>query len=86
MNWIGSAIAMTMATPAQAANAEQILVPRFDQIGDRLVRSDVSSMIGDAYFRDGNFEKAREMYEMSMSIFSLPKYVNLNAQEGMLGM
>jgi hypothetical protein len=86
VNWIGMGTAMAMASPHQAQRIEAMLLPKIDQIGDRLVRSDVAAMVGDAYFRDGQFARARQMYELSMSIFSLPKFANTHAQEGMLGM
>ena len=86
VGWVGIGFAMTMVSPQQAAQAEEILMPRLEQIGDRLVRSDVTSMVGDAYFRDGDFSRARELYERSMKTFSLPKYANIHAQEGVLGL
>lgn len=86
VNWIGIGTAMSMTSPHQPERIEEMLMPRLHQVSDRLLRSDVASLIGDAYFRDGQFGKARDMYKLSISIFSLPKYVNAHAQEGMLGM
>jgi hypothetical protein len=51
-----------------------------------MVNSDFSSLIADAYFVTGDMERAREFYSRAMDTFDLPKYVNLHAQKGMLGM
>jgi hypothetical protein len=86
VNWIGTGFAMAMASPHPADRIDRMMLPRVDQIGDRLVRSDIISLVGDTYFRDGQFDRARDMYQRSMKVFSLPKYVNVHAQEGLLGM
>jgi len=86
LEWAGVGIAMAMASPHQAERIEEWILPKMVQIGDRFVRADMASLVGDAYFLDGQFVKARQLYEQSRSIFSFPKYVNIHAQEGMLGM
>jgi tetratricopeptide (TPR) repeat protein len=55
-------------------------------VGDCFVSSDVASALGDAYFAIGEFDRARDMYSEAKRLFDLPKYVNLHAQEGRLGM
>jgi Flp pilus assembly protein TadD len=55
-------------------------------VGDCFVGSDFASALGDAYFETGDFDRARVMYTKAMDLFHLPKYVNLHAQEGRLGM
>jgi hypothetical protein len=56
------------------------------EVGDCFVGSDFASALGDAYFETGDFDRARVMYTKAMDLFHLPKYVNLHAQEGRLGM
>jgi len=56
------------------------------RLGDRMLLSDIDSMIGDAYFDAGRFEEAREHYAASMETYSLPRTVNPHALEGLLGM
>lgn len=84
-HWIAQNTTALAANPARADEMEQQLLPRLVQVGDRMVNSDVASMIGDAYFNTGNFHKARAMYDRSIANFHLPKYANLHAQEGRLG-
>lgn len=84
--WIGAGTAMAVSTPERASQIEEEFLPKLDQIGDRLVRCDLAALVGDAYFETGNFARARKMYDLSLSIFNLPKLVNSHAQEGMLGM
>ena len=62
------------------------LVPRLAQVGDRMVNSDFSLLIADAYFVTGDMERAREFYSRAMDTFDLPKYVNLHAQKRHVGM
>jgi tetratricopeptide (TPR) repeat protein len=74
------------AAPARAAEMKDRLLPWLVQVGDRLVNSDFSSVIADAYFDTGDLGEARDMYDHAMKTFDLPKYVNLHAQKGLLGM
>lgn len=85
-HWIAQNTTALAANPSRADEMEQELLPRLKQVGDRMVNSDVASMIGDAYFNKGEFHKARAMYDRSIANFHLPKYANLHAQEGRLGM
>jgi hypothetical protein len=84
--WIAGTAALLAADPKRAREMEDQLLPRLKQIGDRMVSSDFSSLIADAYFVTGDLERARDMYDRSMDTFDLPKYVNLHAQKGLLGM
>jgi tetratricopeptide (TPR) repeat protein len=84
--WLGEAVTILAADPSRAAEAREKVLPRVNQIGDCFVSSDFASMLGDAYFEAGEFHEAREMYSEAMRLFHLPKYVNLHAQEGRLGM
>jgi tetratricopeptide (TPR) repeat protein len=84
--WIGQAVTILAADPQRAAEVRQMLLPRLNQIGDCFVSCDFASLLGDAYFENGEFVDAREMYSEAMDLFNLPKYVNLHAQEGRLGM
>ncbi len=85
-NWLGIGVAMSMASPHQPARIEEWLLTRIEDVGDRLIRADAYAMVGDAYFSQGEFIKARDLYQQSRDTFSLPKYVNIHAQEGMLGL
>jgi hypothetical protein len=84
--WIADTSTVLAAAPGRAHEMEDKLVPRLAQVGDRMVNSDFSSLIADAYFVTGDMERAREFYSRAMDTFDLPKYVNLHAQKGMLGM
>jgi tetratricopeptide (TPR) repeat protein len=84
--WIGEAVTILAADPTRAADAREKVLPRINQIGDCFVSSDFATMLGDAYFEAGEFHEARDMYTEAMRLFHLPKYVNLHAQEGRLGM
>ncbi len=84
--WIAETSAILAASPKKARELEDRLVQRLPQVGDRMVKSDFSSLIADAYFVTGDLERARDFYARAMSTFDLPKYVNLHAQKGMLGM
>jgi hypothetical protein len=74
------------AAPKRASELKDQLMPWLVQVGDRLVNADFSSVVADAYFDDGNLQQAREMYNHALDTFDLPKYVNLHAQKGLLGM
>ena len=84
--WIADTSTVLAAAPGRAHEMQDKLVPRLAQVGDRMVNSDFSSLIADAYFVTGDMERAREFYSRAMETFDLPKYVNLHAQKGMLGM
>ncbi|HEX6963825.1 MAG TPA: tetratricopeptide repeat protein [Lacipirellula sp.] len=84
--WVAEAVTELAATPARAEEIEQRVLDRLCNVGDCFVGSDVASALGDAYFEMGEFDKARDMYAKAMELFHLPKYVNLPAQEGRLGM
>lgn len=84
--WIAETASVLAAAPSRAREYEDRLIPKLPQIGDRMVRSDFSSLIADAYFITGDLERARDFYAKAMVTFDLPKYVNLHAQKGMLGM
>jgi tetratricopeptide (TPR) repeat protein len=74
------------AAPERAELVDGELIPTLEQVGDIMVASDYHSLVGDAHFVAGNFVKAREMYDVAMSLFQMPKYINVQAQEGRLGM
>jgi hypothetical protein len=80
-----TATALAVA-PARAAEMKKEMLPWLIQVGDRLVNSDFSSVVADAYFATGDLQSARDMYNKAMVTFDLPKYVNLHAQKGLLGM
>jgi hypothetical protein len=83
---IAAATARLEAEPHRVTEVQTEMLPCLEQIGDRLVRSDFSSVLADAYFSTGDLKKARDMYNAAMKTFDLPKYVNLHAQKGLLGM
>lgn len=84
--WIAETSSILSASPKKARELEDRLVQLLPQVGDRMVKSDFSSLIADAYFVTGDLERARDFYSRAMETFDLPKYVNLHAQKGMLGM
>jgi len=83
---IAHSSAQLIATPRRAAEIAEVLLPRLNVIGDRMVASDVHSLVGDAYFETGDFVRARQMYDRAVELFNLPKFSNIYAQEGRLGM
>ncbi len=83
---IAHSSAQLIATPRRAAEIADSLLPRLNEIGDLMVASDIHSLIGDAYFETGDFVHARQMYDRAMDLFNLPKFSNIYAQEGRLGM
>jgi tetratricopeptide (TPR) repeat protein len=84
--WVAEAVTVLGGAPERAKEIEDRVLNRLCNVGDCFVGSDVASALGDAYFETGEFERAREMYGKAMQLFHLPKYVNLHAQEGRLGM
>jgi len=84
--WMGRSAAQLAAAPHRAREIEAQMLPRLAKVGDRMVCSDFYSLVGDAHFAGGSFEQARAMYRLAMDLFHLPKYTNVHAQEGRLGM
>lgn len=85
-HWIAQHTTALVANPSRASDFERDVMPRLVEVGDRLVASDVATVLGDAYFNTGDFAKARVMYDQSIDNFHLPKNANLQAQAGRLGM
>jgi hypothetical protein len=83
---IAAAAALLSSAPDRAATIGHTLDPLLQHVGDRMVASDVRSLLGDAHFVSGNFVTARQMYSLAMSTFQTPKYINIPAQQGRLGM
>jgi tetratricopeptide (TPR) repeat protein len=90
--WVAEAATILATAPHRAPEVEERFLPRLvgrggkGDVGDCFVGADLASALGDAYFVTGDFNRARDMYTLAMDIFHLPKYVNLHAQEGKLGM
>jgi hypothetical protein len=84
--WVAEAATILNASPQRAPEVEARLLSKLVDVGDCFVGADFATTLGDAYFETGNFVRARELYNVAMDIFDLPKYVNLHAQEGKLGM
>jgi hypothetical protein len=84
--WVAEAVTALGAAPERAPEIEQRMLNQLCEVGDCFVGCDFASALGDAYFETGDFERARVMYTKAMDLFNLPKYVNLHAQEGRLGM
>ncbi len=90
--WVAEATTILATAPSRAPEVEEKFLPRLvgrggtGDVGDCFVGADLASALGDAYFVTGDFTRARDMYTLAMDIFHLPKYVNLHAQEGKLGM
>ena len=83
---ISHAVALEHAERGSPELLEKLLYPKIPWIGDRLVRADMQSLVGDAYFDAGLVSTARKHYELSMKTFCLPRFINANAQEALLGM
>jgi tetratricopeptide (TPR) repeat protein len=83
---LAHAAARAAAAPHRARSIAEEASPLLAHIGDRMVVSDFHSLMADAHFVSGNFDEARRMYDLAMDIFHLPKYINVPAQEGRLGM
>jgi hypothetical protein len=90
--WVAEAATILATAPQRAPEVEEKFLPRLvgrggkGDVGVCFVGADLASALGDAYFVTGDFNHARDMYSLAMDIFHLPKYVNLHAQEGKLGM
>lgn len=84
--WVSLAAAQLAEKPSLAPQLHDELMGRLVEVGDIFIGSDIASMLGDAYFEIGEFERARAMYSEARRLFDLPKYVNIHAQEGQLGM
>lgn len=84
--WVAHAVTILGSSPERAPEIEDRYLQELCEVGDCFVGSDFASALGDAYFESGDFDSARRLYSMAMDIFHLPKYVNLHAQEGRLGM
>jgi hypothetical protein len=84
--WVAHAVTVVGTAPSRAREIEDRYLAELCEVGDCFVGCDLATALGDAYFENGDFEDARRMYAMAMDIFHLPKYVNLHAQEGRLGM
>jgi hypothetical protein len=84
--WVSLAAAELAESPSKAPLLHQGMFDKLVEVGDCFVGSDIASALGDAYFEIGEFDRARAMYSEAKRLFDLPKYVNLHAQEGRLGM
>ena len=83
---LAHAAAQAAAAPHRARSIAEEAKPLIAHIGDRMVVSDFHSLVADAHFVSGDFDQARRMYDLAMDMFHLPKYINVPAQEGRLGM
>ncbi|NOY30680.1 MAG: hypothetical protein GXP28_11090 [Planctomycetes bacterium] len=72
----------------QGANPQEVVElvdPVLDQLADRSLKAALHAMIGDCFFAAGEFSTARERYQTSLRVFSLPKTINYRALRGLLG-
>lgn len=83
---VAQAIASEHTERNMPEQVEALLAPMLPHVGDRLIRADMQSLVGDAYFEAGRLREARKHYAASMKTFSLPRFINPHAQEAMLGM
>jgi hypothetical protein len=65
---------------------ERHLEPIFRLCSDRALRADAMVVLGDALFNAGRIAEAREWYLSSLRTFDLPKEINYEAREGLLGL
>ncbi len=83
---IAAAAALLASSPVRAVAINDQITPLLSHVGDRMVASDVQSLVGDAHFVSGDFVSARQMYDLAIITFQTPKYINIPAQLGRLGM
>jgi tetratricopeptide (TPR) repeat protein len=83
---LAHAAAQVAAAPHRARTVAEEARPLLTYVGDRMVVSDFHSLMADAHFVSGDFDEARRNYDLAMKVFHLPKYINVPAQEGRLGM
>jgi tetratricopeptide (TPR) repeat protein len=57
-----------------------------DHLADRVLRADIQSTLGNAYFEAGDFNEARKRYQQSIKAFMLPKIINYRGQKGLGGL
>jgi tetratricopeptide (TPR) repeat protein len=69
--------------PDESRRWIDLVLPR---LGDRLLRADLLSSLGDAYFEAGQFAEARTFYRDSLRVYDLPKEINYRGRKGLLGM
>ena len=69
--------------PEEAASWLNLALPR---LADRLLRADILSSLGDAYFEAGQFAESRAYYRDSLRVYDLPKEINYRGRKGLLGM
>ena len=77
-----------LQTRLQGADPEQIwntVDPLLDRLADRSLKAATHAMIGDCFFAQGEFTLARQHYQSSLDIYSLPKTINYRALRGLLG-
>jgi hypothetical protein len=65
---------------------ERFLAPALDGLADRILRADLSAVVGDAYFEAGDMAVARQRFAESFDIFSLAKTINFRALRGLGGL
>ena len=70
--------------PEMVATVVDPLLGRLTE--DRTLRAALLAMLGDSYFKAGQFVQARARYRASMAAYSLPKHINFRAYRGLSGM
>jgi hypothetical protein len=60
--------------------------PLLERLPDRVLRADVQSTLGNAFFEAGAFKQARKWYFDSIKSFMLPKIINYRGQKGLGGL
>jgi hypothetical protein len=63
----------------------ELVDPILDRLADRSLKAALHAMVGDCFFAAGEFSVAREHYQTSLDVFSLPKTINYRALRGLLG-
>jgi len=72
----------------QGSNPEEVIKlvnPVLDRLADRALKAALYAMVGDCFFAAGEFSVAREYYQTSLDVYSLPKTINYRALRGLLG-
>ncbi len=64
----------------------QVVEPLLEGMLDNTLRCSLQSMLADMYFENGQFVRARELYEASLESYQLPKQINYRGMRGLVGM
>lgn len=82
--YLGLVMARTAYGHPELVEAE--LKPVYAGLADQVLKAEIFSTIGDAYFEAGRIDEARQWYAQSYDAFCLPKIINYRGQKGIGGL